>query len=116
MITLQQLLTIAPFSEETRKELLEKSEHFSDAKEFEAEELCWGLISQWYHDEVDSRTKIAIQENAKQAVEQPENQQFAEIEKIPDKVFSELTAKLADASSTEEMQEVREKLAEITPT
>lgn len=114
MITLQQLITITPFSEETRKELLEKSEQFSDEKRFELEELCWKLLSQWYNNEVASRSERAILEAAKNEVEETQGTSPS-IAQIPDEVFSELTAKLDIVSKEEDIQHVREKLATINP-
>ena|SRR3989337_2169514 len=115
MMTLQKLITLAPFSTEMRKELLEKSEQFSDDKKFELEELCWGLISQWYHNEVASRSERAILEAATSELEDTQQGSSKDISKIPDEVFAELIAKFDAASSEEEIEELREKLATINP-
>ena len=65
MITITQLINIAPFPEETKKELLSKSDTLSDSKKVELEELCWALISQWYKNELRARQEIATLEMAK---------------------------------------------------
>ena len=109
MISLQKLIMVAPFSEDVKNELLQKVDTFDKEKEFTLINMCWDLISEWYHNEVDARYRQAMLEGA-----QEEGKYTKEyFDKIPDTVFNELMDKLKEAGSVEELQEVREKLTQL---
>lgn len=110
MITLKKLITVAPFSEEVKTELLSKVDTLSDAKKFELTDMCWMLISQWYHNEIRARYEIATLEMA----EGKKTYTKEELAKIPDQLFDELMNKLKEAATAEEIEEVRGKIATIT--
>ncbi len=110
MITLQKLILVAPFSEEVKTELLSQVDTFTDAKKFELIDMCWVLISQWYQNEIRARYEIAMREMA----EGKKSYTKEELAKIPDQLFDALVNKLQAASTVEDIQEVREKLADIT--
>lgn len=109
MITLSQLIQVAPFPEETKKDLLSKEDTLSEEKKVELEELCWGLISQWYQNELRSQQEMAALE-----VSRGEKQYTKEdFNKMADDLFSELVQKLDVQSSEEDLAEAREKLGAI---
>jgi histidinol phosphatase-like enzyme len=109
MITIQQLIQVAPFPEPTRQELLAKMDSFSDVKKVELEFMCWEFISQWYNNEVRSRQEIMLLEMAKGEKKYTKE----EIKKVPDILFAELTAKFAIEAKEEDLNEVRERLASL---
>jgi hypothetical protein len=109
MITLQQLINVAPFPDETKKELLESVDTFSDSKKVELEELCWAFISQWYHNELRARQEIATLEMAK-GEKTYTSEDFA---KMGDDLFLEVFKKFEAEESEEDLEKVREKLASL---
>ena len=114
MIALQSLITLAPFEEEIKNELLAKVDTFDDGKKLELINMCWGLISQWYHNEIQHRYNLALLEIAEGKKEYTQE----EMEKIPDVVFTEFTHKLQEVeqevATEEDLEEVREKLEDVT--
>lgn len=109
MITLHKLITVAPFSEEMKRDLLRQEESLSPTKKVALEELCWALISQWYHNEIQARSEITALDMAKG--ESPMEKD--DLSRIPEELLIELSKKLEAASSEEEIKELREKLAGI---
>ena len=109
MITITQLINIAPFPEETKKELLSKSDTLSDSKKVELEELCWALISQWYKNELRARQEIATLEMAKGDKQYSED----EFAKMGDVLFKELLNKMSVEATDEDLEKVREKLSTL---
>ncbi len=109
MITLQQLINVAPFPEETRKELHEGSENFSDSKKIELEKLCWAFISQWYQNELRAKQETATLEMAK-GEKVYTSEDFAKMEKD---LFQEIINKFKAVGSNEDLEEVRTKLATL---
>jgi hypothetical protein len=110
MISIQQLINVAPFPEETKQELLTAVPTMADAKKFELEELCWALTSQWYQNEIQIRSESMIMEMAKGEKEYTKE----EISAVPQQLFSELVKKLATEETKEDLEKVREKLAQVT--
>lgn len=109
MITLQQLINLAPFPDETRHELLQSADTLADSKKIELEELCWALISQWYHNELRSRQEIATLEMAKGE----KSYSKEDFSRMGDDLFQEVVRKLEVESSQEDLENVREKLASL---
>lgn len=106
MISIQQLISVAPFSEEMKQELLTAVPALSDGKKFELEEMCWALISQWYQNELHARQEIAVLEMAEGKKTYPEDY----FEKLPDEIFAEFVKKLSIEETKENLESVREKL------
>jgi hypothetical protein len=109
MITLQQLINVAPFPDETKKELLEASDTLSDSKKFELQGICWALISQWYENELRSRQEIATLEMAKGGTVLSSE----DFTKISDDLYQEVVSKLVIEENEEDLEEVRQKLARL---
>lgn len=112
MITIHNLITLAPFEEDVKTELLEKADTFDDGKKLELINMCWGLISQWYENEIQNRYNQALLEMAEGKKEYTKE----DLAKISQDVFTELTNKLQGAVTEENLEEVREKLEVITET
>jgi hypothetical protein len=108
MITLRQLISVAPLSEEVKKELLAAAPTFSAGKVFEVEQLCWAMISQWYQNELSHRQETAVLEIA-------QGKTYAEdyFEKLPDMLYRELVEKLQEEETEENLEAVRAKLAAV---
>jgi len=109
MITLRQLITVAPFPEETRQELLSHEDALTSDKKVEVEELCWALISQWYQNELRAKQELATLEMA-QGTKQYTVEDF---KRMGDEVFIDLVQKLDVQSSEEDLAEAREKLGAL---
>lgn len=110
MIAIQNLITLAPFSQEVKTELLKKVDSFSDDKKRQLIDMSWDLISQWYHDEVRHRYNEALLEMA----EGKKTHTKEYLEKIPDHVFTEFTTKLEGLETIEDITEIRKKLTNLT--
>lgn len=106
MITLHNLITVAPFSEDVRTELLEKEDSLSDGKKIDLINLCWDMIASWYEEEIRHRYEMALLEMAEGTKQYTQE----DLDKISDDVFSELTRKLQASETAEDIKEVREKL------
>lgn len=109
MITIQQLINVAPFPEETKKELLDSVDTLSDSKKVEIEEACWMLISQWYHNELRARQEIATLQMAN-GEKTFSKEDFA---KMGDDLFTEVLKKLEIEEDEEDLENVRKKLANL---
>jgi hypothetical protein len=106
MIDLTQLIKIAPFSDEIKKQLLERVSTIEDDEKFKLVQGCWGLIAESYRQKID----FEMQRVALQAVKDNkplDKKVFLEIE---EKYFKELVNKLGGVETQEEINEVRERL------
>ena len=106
MITVKQLIQVAPFPEESKKQLLEKADSFSPEKQFEVLETCWELISADYQNRLSSEIEKATLEmaNGEKTYSQED---FAKMESD---LFLELTNKLNASGDQEQMEEIRKQL------
>jgi hypothetical protein len=110
MISLQQLIHVAPFPEESRKELLDAAPTLSDARKFELEELCWKLISQQFQQQLRLQEETAVLEMT-QGEKAYNKEDFA---KKADELFNKIVYNLEAQGSKEDLQTVRDKLATIS--
>lgn len=108
MVDLKQLITVAPFPQDVKTELLQKADSFSPEKKFELEEMCWSFISTDYQNKLQYEMQKAV---ISQATGQPA--ETPDLAKIEEKLLAELTQKLTNAATTEQIGEVREKLKEV---
>lgn len=108
MIDLKQLITVAPFPQDVKTELLQKAGSLSYEKKFELEEMCWSFISTDYQNKLQYEMQKAV---ISQATGQPA--ETPDLAKIEEKLLAELTQKLTNAATTEQIGEVREKLKEV---
>lgn len=106
MITTKQLIQIAPFPEDVKRELLEKADTFSPDKKFEVEETCWALISAYYQNRLSFKMQQATLEMAKGE----KTYSKEEFRKMEDDLFLELTNKLNTQVTQEEIESVRKQL------
>jgi len=106
MITAKQLIQVAPFPEDTKKELLEKADAFSADKKFEVEETCWALISADYQNKLRFQIQKATLEIAKG--EKTYSQE--DFKKMEDNLFLELVNRLNVANNQEQIEEIRKQL------
>jgi len=109
MITLQKLISVAPFPEETKAELLSHVDRLEKERKLELEELCWSLISQWYQNELRGKQELATLEMA-QGKKQYTKEDF---KKMEEELFTDLVTKLDTQSSEEDLAEAREKLGAL---
>lgn len=106
MVTIKQLIQVAPFPEDIKRELLEKADAFSPDKKFELEETCWTLISTDYQNKLRLKMQQATLEMAKG--EKTYSQE--DFKKMEDDLFLELTNKLNAQATQEEIESVRKQL------
>ena len=106
MITTKQLIQVAPFPEDTKKELLEKADSFSADKKFEVMETCWALISADYQNKLRFQMQKATLEMAKGE----KTYSKEDFKKMEDDLFLELISKLNLLGNQEEIENVRREL------
>ena len=111
MISLQQLITIAPFPEQSKKQLTDALPTYSDDKKFELMEMCWALISKDYQNKLQFKFQSATLEMA----EGKKTYSKEDFKKMEDDLFDELVEKLQVAEDQIEIANVREKLKAQTP-
>lgn len=111
MISIQQLIQVAPFPEDKKQELLQKADAFSEEKKFALMEACWALISQQYQNRLQLGMHKAVLEmaNGKKSYSQEE------LKKIEDDLFLELKNRLVPAENQEDISQIREKLKSQLP-
>jgi len=109
MIALPQLIQVAPFSSETKKELLAQVDSVSVDKKLQLEELCWRLISQWYQNELRAKQEMAVMEMTKGEKTYTKE----DFSKMGDDLFDEFVSKLSAQSTEEDLSEAREKLGQL---
>ena len=110
MITVSKLIQIAPFPEDVKKELLAAVPSFTPEKGYEVAETCWALISMDYQNKLQFRKQKLILDAAKEN-KAPDT---AALQKIEDDLLAELTASIREASTEEELTEIRTKLSQVT--
>lgn len=106
MITAKQLIQVAPFSDDVKKELLEKADSFSPDKKFEVMESCWALISADYQNKLRFQMQKASLEMAKGE----KTYSKEDFRKMEDDLFLELVNRLNAAGSQEQIEEIRKQL------
>ncbi|SRR5258708_26760931 len=106
MITLTQLISVAPFPSDTKEELLAQEETLSVDKKLQLEELCWQLISQWYQNELRAKQEMAVMEMTKGEKTYTKE----DLQKMGDDLFEDLLKKVALHENEEDLSEAREKL------
>lgn len=107
MIDLKQLIQIAPFPEDSKKELMEKMESLSEDKKMELMETCWMLISTEYQGKLQHEIQKATLEMA----QGDKNYTKDDLHKIEENLFLELTNRLQAVDSQEQIEKIRSKLS-----
>ncbi|RJQ24466.1 hypothetical protein C4577_07845 [Candidatus Parcubacteria bacterium] len=108
MITLKQLIQVAPFPEETKNELLQKAGTLSSDQVYELEDLCWTLISSEYQNKI----RFEMQKNLLDSALNQKPSDF-DIKKVEEKYLTELQQKFSATGTDEKLEDIREKLEEI---
>ena len=108
MITINQLINVAPFPESTKQQLLAEVDYFSSDKRFEVEETCWALISMDYQNRLQYEQQKAIGEMAKGKKYTSE-----ELKSFEQALILELTRQLTNTETKEALSEVRTKLTSV---
>lgn len=106
MINLEQLITIAPFPDDTRQELVEKLPTISEDQKYELTQLAWSLISQEYQTKLQFQMQNAMTE----MVEGKKTYTQADFRQMEKDAFNELVKKLDAAEDKEKIDEVRQQL------
>lgn len=106
MITTKQLIEIAPFPEDVRKQLLERVDTFSPDKKFEVEETCWALISANYQNELRFKLQRAAFEMAKGEKTYSKD----DFDKMENDLLLELANKLNASGNQEQIEEIKKQL------
>ena len=105
MITIKQLITLAPYPPDVKQQLLEKAESFSPEKKFEVEETCWALISMEYQNKLQyEQQKAGLSAMTGAPSETPQV--------VEERILRELVQKLEEENTEEALTEVRKKLSE----
>ncbi|HRN95863.1 MAG TPA: hypothetical protein PLD54_00270 [Candidatus Levybacteria bacterium] len=109
MITLIDLITIAPLNEEFKKELLTKVGDLTAEQKFELEDACWQSISQEIENKLQYEAQVAMNNVLK-------GEDFTfDLQKREQELYEELAQKFDAHNSEEKIEEIREKLQEIKP-
>ena len=107
MITLKQLLPIAPLGEDVRQQALQQLDALSPEQVQSLEMLCWDAICQEYNSKIGLIREKAMTESALGtkpfSVEEVKQQEEA--------LFIELAGRLDSSATEEELEEVRLRLA-----
>lgn len=111
MITLEQLIAVTPFSEEMRKEILEKLPTLSESQKFEMMDLCWQTINFEYQNKID----YAFQKATLEMAQGEKTYSKEDFRKMEDEIFDELVKKLAAAGTEVALEDVRQKLGQFNP-
>lgn len=106
MITTKQLIQLAPFPEDVKKELLENADAFSADKKFEVEETCWKLISADYQ----NKLRLKMHQAALEMAKGEKSYAKEDFKKMEDDLFSELASKLTTQTTQEEIENIRKQL------
>ena len=106
MITAKQLIQVAPFPEDVKKQLIDKADSFSKEKQFEVMETCWALISADYQNKLRFQMQKATLEMAKG--EKTYSQE--DFSKMEDDLFLELTNRLDVSGNQEQIDEIKKQL------
>lgn len=109
MISLHQLISVAPFPQDTKNKLFSQEETLSADKKMELAELCWVLISQSYQNELRSKQELAVLDMAKGGKEYTKE----DFKKMGTELFMGLVQKLDIQSSEEDLASAREKLGDL---
>lgn len=109
MISLQSLITLAPFSEEMKQKLLKELPTLSEGKQFELTRLCWSTIIQ--------KADLQIQQDREQMLLEVglKKREYSEeeMQKIEENVYSALAQKIQEVSDKSSLEDVKDKLEEI---
>ncbi len=111
MITTKQLIQLAPFPEDVKKELLEKADTFSTDKRFETEETCWALISADYQ----NKLRFEMQKRALEMAKGEKTYSKEDFKKMEDDLFLDLANKLNAQATQEEIENIRKELQTTQP-
>lgn len=108
MVTLKSLIIVAPFSEEKRKEILDKLEknELSDDQKYQFSSLCWDMILQLYQYEL----QLKVESMLKEIAEGTKNYSKNDFQEEKAKLIYRLSTELNSAESEEALEEVRKKL------
>lgn len=106
MITIKQLIQIAPFPEDTRQELLTKVDSLTDAQKFDLEEKCWALISADYK----NRLNFEIQKRTYEMAKGEKIYSKEYFKKMEHDLFLELANKINTQATQEEIENIRKQL------
>lgn len=112
MITLKQLITNTPFTQEVKQQALQQADSLSPDQKMALEKLCWDTISQEYNNKINLIKEKAMTMSA--LGEKPFSEE--EVKQQEEALFLELASKLESAQSEEELEEVRKRLAQETTT
>lgn len=112
MIDLKQLILIAPFPEEVKAEINSKADSLSEIQRKDLENLAWNALIESYLSKISFETQTAFME-AGQGLKKPEE---IDPDKIEENILNELLIKLEGVATADQIQEVRERLQEQTPT
>lgn len=105
MLTIKQLISVSPFPDDVKQELLLSVETFSPEKLHETEEACWELISRDYQSRFEHQEQLA-------RIDLTEGKPALSTEQIEEKLMNELWAKFGESERLEALEKVRQMLAE----
>ena len=106
MVNAKQLIQVAPFSEDLKRQLLEKADSFSQDKKFEVEQTCWALISAEYQ----NRLRFQMQKATLEMAKGEKTYSKEDFRKMEDDLFLELVNRLTTAGNQEQIEEIRKQL------
>lgn len=106
MIGIKELVQVAPFPQESKKQLLDALPSFSDEKKFELMQTCWQLISADYQ----NKLSFEIQKMTLEMAEGTKSYTQDDFKKAEDDLFNEIITKLEAVGSEDKIEEIRQQL------
>lgn len=111
MLDLKNLISITPIPEEVKQQLIVSAETSAD-KKLEIESFCWETILS----DVELKKQDRIAQIMDEIAQGNREYSKEDIEKVDEEVFSEINSKMEGLNMQDEIQEVRERLQQQTPT
>jgi hypothetical protein len=109
MITLTQLLTVAPFSDNDRAQLMATLPSLSEERQQELSNICWDLILKQYQ----ANYAFTLQQQAIKAATTQDSTAIQPAQEVEDELVLDLQKKFAAAGSNVVLQEVRQQLGSL---
>ncbi len=110
-VSLKTLITVAPFDNETRSQLLAKLDSLNDDQKFRLSSACWTSLSQQFQARYKARVAqelLDIREGKKQFSKE-------EMQQIEQNLYQEFAKLLSSAETEEGIEEVRQELQKYSP-
>lgn len=106
MITLNQLITVAPFSDDVRQQLLASIPTLTEERQQELAGICWDAILKLYQANYD----FTLQEDSLKAATTQDASQMRSGQEVEDALVLDLQKKFTEVGAQVELHEIRHEL------